>query len=82
MKIRNSYFDDVVEFCMVYNVHELLGLSPIDIMNYFDLGSYVRLKEQVEKYHKRKMEVMEQTKSELNERQNNLFKGTKNHVRK
>ena len=78
----SAYFEDVVNFCMAYNVHELLGLSPVDIMNYFDLGSYTRLKEQVGKYHQKKMEVMEQTKSELNERQNDLFKGTKNHVRK
>lgn len=77
--IEDDLLNDVFSFCVDFEIPKKLGLSPTDIMQHFDLGTYARLKDMMVKRHKEHMKAVEQTKAQIEKRQQDLMKGT-NHA--
>ncbi len=73
--IHDNIWEDVLTFCVTYDVPKLLGLSPLDIMRGFNMVTYSRLKEAVGEICKRRMD---KSKLELESRQSDLLKVNQN----
>lgn len=69
--IHDNIWEDVLTFCVTYDVPKLLGLSPLDIMNGFNMVTYSRLKQAVIKVCE---ERISRSKIELESRQSDLLK--------
>lgn len=73
--IHDNIWEDVLTFCVTYDIPKLLGLSPLDIMRGFNMVTYSRLKDAVNEICKRRMD---KSKLELESRQNDLSKVNQN----
>lgn len=77
--VKDTILDDVIEFCTNGEIAKQYGMSPLDIMKNFDMGSYTKFKNYVIEHNNARAKQMESTRNEIEKRQNALLqKGPKN----
>lgn len=73
MQYEDDLFKDVVGFCIDCEVPKMLGLSPIDIMQRFDLPTYNLLKDIVIKRNQERFKHLSDVQTKMEKRQEELL---------
>jgi hypothetical protein len=71
-------FKEVCEFVYFNDTFRQMGLSFSDIYNNFDYGTFILLKEFITKQNEKKVKKMNDMQAQMDHRQEQILKGTKN----
>ena len=71
----NFISEDVMDFCLKSDVYKTLGLTYVDIMHYFDMADYARLKEQLDRYNKEREAISDRMRREAEMKERDMLGG-------